>query len=444
MKRIAKYSPLVLAAFFTLAISCERENPVKKEIVEQPEKVEVVTENNTENNEATPTSSESQYTPTQTKLSLNEGEMTNITPGNEFSFRYFAKEFKDNKPASVISSPLSVQFICGMLGNQIPDNSALTEMLGIKGGIEEVNSYFNKLISDVAKIGEDTRMIVANALMKDIGVPDFPEEFLGKLKNYYLVDYSVLEAKPLEDQPIGERPEDLWVKGKTSGLIDRAPEPVLPEMASLFNVLCFNGTWSYTFDPNQTSNQPFYIDNNTTVEKPLMSRLGYYPFYKGDSFSAAILPFGNASFLFTILLPNTGKTLDSVIEGMSAKTWNTIRENLLLKKVSLSIPRFSVSFNENNVFSYIDDSFKTSYLNQMDGLKKEGAHVFPFMRIKQKTIVEINEEGASAAATSQASGVIDNKDSEQIEVFNANHPFAFMISEAGSGLVLFIGTYSGS
>ena len=417
MRIIAKSSLLVLAAFAPLFVSCEG--------VERPEEEEVASDN--------------PYNNTDTNFSFNEGEVAKITNSNEFTFKYFANVYSSIPHEGIITCPLGAQFICGMIGNQISNHSTLVQTLGINGDLNDVNSYFNKLINDIAKIGGDTRVIIANALMKDVKGPDFPEEFLGVLKNNYLVDYSEFEAKSLEDQPIEERPENIWVKEKTSGLIDEAPEPILPEMASLFNVSCFSGAWLYNFNRSQTKERPFY-GSTGTKKVPMMSNLGSFPFYKEELFSAVALPFENTSFLFTILLPNEGKTLESVIKGMRSWTWDKIRQHLSLKTVSLSVPRCSIYFDDNALF-FCED-FTASYFNQMESMAKEGLAVRPFTEIRQKAFMEIKESGVSAANTN-TSLPPDNIDSEQIETFNANHPFAFIISDAGSGLVLFIGKYGG-
>lgn len=449
MKKIANLSFLALAALIPLAISCEREDPTPNVIVELPEKTEVVTEDtdvtqaNDNQNQVLP---DIPYNYPKTKLSLNEEESKNIAPGNDFTFRYFAKEYSDagKLQASIVSSPFSVQIVCGMIGNQIKDHKALCDMLGIEGDINDVNAYFNKLMKDVENFGGDARLRIANAFMKDTRALPFPEDFIESLKVNYLADYQEFEAKTLDKQPVGQRPEDLWVKDKTDGMIDSAPEPVLAEMASLFNVLCFKGGWVDKFDSKMTEDDRFFTNQTNFVERKFMRQTAQFGLYRGDDFSAINLPMGDGSYIFTIALPNKISSLDKVVESLNADVWNTVRKNSFLKIVELSIPRFSLSYNENSVFNHVDKDFLDSYLNQMKDLRMEEYEV---TRIKQKARIDVYEEGTSAAVVTQAIMCTSNGEGgpgAEIEVFNANHPFAFMISEAGSGLVLFIGTYSGS
>ena len=95
MKKIVKLSFFALAALIPLAISCEREDPAPKVIVEEPEKMEVVTE---DNDAAQANDNQGQVLPDipynypKTKLSLNEEESNNIAPGNDFSISFSQAE----------------------------------------------------------------------------------------------------------------------------------------------------------------------------------------------------------------------------------------------------------------------------------------------------------------------------------------------------------------
>ena len=63
-------------------------------------------------------------------------------------------------------------------------------------------------------------------------------------------------------------------------------------------------------------------------------------------------------------------------------------------------------------------------------------------KLAQKTIFKIDEEGASAVAATQ-SMLATSPGEPKIETFIADSPFIYTITESGSGLILFIGVYSG-
>ncbi|MBQ2492222.1 MAG: hypothetical protein II527_02685, partial [Bacteroidales bacterium] len=134
-------SLMAVAAAALLTISCEKQEeelivPVennKEEVVEV-----VAPEEETKVEDPVPVQLP------ETRLSLNEEQMKNIAPGNDFTFRFFEKAYSRSvfeTPGSEVSydvenmflSPLSVQFVCGMLGNLMDDQTSLSKMLGFKG-----------------------------------------------------------------------------------------------------------------------------------------------------------------------------------------------------------------------------------------------------------------------------------------------------------------------
>jgi serpin B len=68
--------------------------------------------------------------------------------------------------------------------------------------------------------------------------------------------------------------------------------------------------------------------------------------------------------------------------------------------------------------------------------------------MRQKAKIKVNEEGSEAAAVTVA-GAIDTSSitPEPVEypkaTFHANRPFVYTISEASSGVIVFVGKFSG-
>ena len=65
--------------------------------------------------------------------------------------------------------------------------------------------------------------------------------------------------------------------------------------------------------------------------------------------------------------------------------------------------------------------------------------------MRQKAKIKVNEEGAEAAAITVA-GMYTNAVGPQEypkATFHANRPFVYAISEASSGVILFVGKFTG-
>ena len=72
------------------------------------------------------------------------------------------------------------------------------------------------------------------------------------------------------------------------------------------------------------------------------------------------------------------------------------------------------------------------------------AHVYISM-MRQKAKIKVNEEGSEAAAVTVAGIKLTSNEPVQYPkaVFHANRPFVYVISEASSGVILFVGKFTG-
>ena len=456
MKTGKSLQTLLCFVIISILASC---TGADKDIIEKPEDiVEVVPETpapQTPKEENTP--QEIHVILPESRLSLTEEQKRNITPGNDFSFLLFDKaihtpEFGSEEMGNRISydvsnlffSPLSIQFTLGMLGNYVKNEESLSEMLGFeKADIGAVNEYFKTIRKGLTE-DESNSFIIANALMRDTLSIPFKEDFTNVLKANYDIDYLCFEAKSLEDLPKGSRPEDIWIKEKTGGMIDSAPMSILREEFSLFNTLCFKGEWDDKFNAELTKDDTFHKDDKTDIIVKMMHKKkpNCY-FYQDSVFSSVSLPLCEDSYLMTILLPKEGKEVTDITGTMDSKGWDALRHGLTFKTVDMSIPKFSSAFSHYNLLNLLDEKYRNEYLEELDRMYDEDPkHTHLFNTIAQKASFTIDENGAAAAVASQA-GMASAPEPGETIVFKADHPFVYVISDAGSGLVLFIGTFSG-
>ena len=63
--------------------------------------------------------------------------------------------------------------------------------------------------------------------------------------------------------------------------------------------------------------------------------------------------------------------------------------------------------------------------------------------IKQKAAIEVSEEGTEASAVTIVKMDTATGGDVSTPTFHADHPFVYLIQEASSGAIFFIGTYQG-
>lgn len=381
-----------------------------------------------------------------TRLSLTTEQMRSISPGNEFSFKLFNRIREKRKSDSIILSPLSVEFVLGMLCNYVDCAEDLCKMLGLDGkDIDVVNNYFQVLIGDLAK-DDMAGLKLSNAIMRDQQAPLFKEELISTLNHYYKADYSSFAALPLSELPVGERPEDLWVKEKTDGMIDSAPIPVLEGEAALFNTICFKGEWVNKFVEENTQDAEFYKADKSKVYVKMMSQIcDSTLFYKGSGYASISLLMSDGAYLLTIMLPDEGQDINTVLSGLNSESWETLRSGLSYEKTQIILPKFKTTFSQYNLFNYLDESFTTAFQDGISRMSNNAGSTYSVKDMAQKAAFEIDENGAKAAAVTEALLISSDGGSKptEIKVFFANHPFVYALSEVGSGLILFIGQYTG-
>lgn len=366
----------------------------------------------------------------ETRLSLTEAEMGNIACSNDFSFDFFRKDY-DGKDK--LLSPLGFQITLGMVGNLVDNYEDIAKLIGFgtEGNKGEVNEYFKHLIEALSGEKCNKELRLANAMMSDMRLEKFPETFLEVLPETYFADILKIEAKTLQEQPVGFRPEDIWCRNNTKGMINKAPFPIFEGQWSLLNALCFQGEWQNKFDKDSTITDDFHINSSEKTSLSMMRKQDNINYYKNDDFAAVSLPFGDGTYNLSILLPNVPFNLPGLLDKLDSKSWDTMRKGFVNQKVRLSIPVFSAEYSKQMVLFGLG----------MKGLVGENGSLI----IGQSARFMMDEEGAAAAAVTQTINPTSTGRSSAPKVvsFIANSPFIYTITETGSGLILFMGTFSG-
>ena len=250
-----------------------------------------------------------------------------------------------------------------------------------------------------------------------------------------------------------------WCNEKTNGMIPTILDEMDPMMVSyLLNAIYFKADWASKFDQKNTKEETFTTEKGSTT-LPLMHQNVLISYLKTNSYSAVILPYGSGLWNMTVLLPEKGKTTDDVIKEMTQSSffnnpgWCETGGNYFEGyEVDLKLPRFETSSDtdllEGGLVRLMQkmgiklafDSYYAEIPNMCD------RPVYIDM-MRQKAKIKVNEEGSEAAAVTVAGMKYESMAHEPIEypkaTFHANRPFVYVIGEASSGVILFVGKYTG-
>ena len=362
----------------------------------------------------------------------------------------------DRTGNSFIYSPLSITYVLGMVNDAATGltEKELEETLGFhEGSIQAVNDYCKKLIDGLPKVDNKVTLNIANAIFvnKDYTLKS---QFQQDMQTYYDAKAEALDfmAPSTLDHING------WCNEKTNGMIPTILDEVDYTVVSyLLNAIYFKADWASKFEEKNTRNEAFTTPNGST-QLPMMHQNVLISYLKSDTYSAVILPYGTGLWNMTIVLPEEGKTTDDVIKELAESSvlnnrgWCDAGGNTFQAyEIDLKLPRFETNSDTDNLA--IDDGLiglmQKMGINRafVDGLAEipnmcEGYPLYIDM-MRQKAKIKVNEEGSEAAAVTVAAMNYKSAD-VPTDTFHANRPFVYVIREASSGVILFVGKFTGA
>ena len=393
-------------------------------------------------------------------ITLTEEQQVFAHDNNQFTLNFLKTVSEaDRSGKSFIYSPLSITYVLGMVNDAAIGytEQELEQSLGFhKGGIKAVNDYCKKLIDGLPKADKNVTLDIANAIFvnqKYTLIPQFEQD----MKDYYDAKAAALDFS--SPQTLGQI--NGWCNDRTKGMIPEILDEVNPDMVSyLLNAIYFKADWASKFDTNNTKNETFTTETSTKT-LPMMHQNVLISYLKTNTYSAVILPYSTGLWNMTVLLPEKGVSTDDLIKEVAQSSvlnnpgWCGTGGNVFQgHQVDLKLPRFETTSDTDklNGEGGLIGLMKSMGINlvfdsdfaEIPNMCKDRSLYISMMR--QKAKIKVNEEGSEAAAVTVA-GVVNTTSVGPTEypkaTFHANRPFVYVISEASSGVILFVGKFTG-
>ena len=397
--------------------------------------------------------------PDRKPIRLTKEQQTFANENNQFALNFLQTiDEADQSEQSYIYSPLSITYVLGMVNDAAEGTTRdeLEQTLGFhEGGIEAVNEYCKTLIEKLPLADESVNLNIVNAIFLNKQYT-LKKQFLEDIQQYYHAKAEALDF---------ESPKTLshingWCNEQTRGMIPTIIESVNKDAVSyLLNAIYFKADWASKFDQNNTKTETFTAEDKTTQKVPLMHQEVLIGYMKNDVFSLVDLPYGNDLWSMTVMLPREGKTTSDIIQWLAENGWPaTYVENhpLFSQKayeVDLKLPRFKTTSDTDELDGTLVKLLQTMGIRmtftewaEIPNMCEQSNVYISMMR--QKAMIEVNEKGAEAAAVTVAEAEVTSAGpTDPIEIpkatFHANRPFVYLIRERSSGVLLFVGKYTG-
>ena len=371
---------------------------------------------------------------------LSSGEQAVIGASNAFGFGLLRELDRTRADSNIFMSPLSASMALGMTMNGAAGQTFEEMRASLAFGTmpaPEINASYRSLIDMLRGLDATVDFRIANSIWYRNGFP-FEQAFLDESQQYFDAKVAGLDFANASAVPsIND-----WVKQSTNGKIDRIVEGPIAEdvVMYLINAIYFNGSWTTRFDKNQTRTEPFTTIGGATAPIAMMRRTDTVRVAETADVQVVDLPYGGGAYAMTILLPKQGKSVRDVVATLTADSWRSAVAGTTAREVELQMPKFTLRWE-----ALLNDPLKALGMRQaFEGggadftrMSRSAGDRLYISKVKQKSFVDVHEEGTEAAAvTSVEIRVVCTCGPQLIRI---DRPFVFAIRERLSGTILFLG-----
>jgi len=371
------------------------------------------------------------------ELNLTARQLQLTQSADRFGLKLFREVVRQEPDKNIFISPLSVSMALGMTANgaanaTLDSMRAVLELDGLTE--EESNAAYQSLMALLTQADPQVQFDVANSIWYRSGLT-FKEDFYQRCRDYFDAVVQGLDFS----QDAAADTMNAWVDEHTQGKIEEiVDKPIDPNTVMfLINAIYFKGIWTYEFDPQDTKDDQFTLPGGTQTPCKMMQQETDLPYMANDLFQAADLPYGDGLFSMTVLLPQPGLSVDSIISELTPENWSTWIGSLDTMGIHLQLPKFTLEYElqMKNVLTAL--GMGVAFTDAADLTRMYGPGGLFISKVKHKTFVDVNEEGTEAAAVTSVE--IGRVSMPATIAFRIDRPFIFVIRERSSGAMLFMG-----
>ena len=372
-------------------------------------------------------------------IELATGGDNIVSSTNKFGFDLFQKIITiEPSNKNVFISPTSISLALAMTWNGARNTTAdsMAQSLRFSDATNnEINAVFKSLIDGLTTVDEKVLLKIANSIWYRQGFT-VEQDFITVNQNYYYSEVQSLDF----NNPSSKNIINSWVEDKTNGKITNLIAEINPQdVMYLINAIYFKGIWQVKFDKAKTSDAPFYLSDGSLKNVPMMNIEDTINYYSNDLFRSVELDYGRGNYSMVILLPNTGKSTNDIINVLTTENWKEWTNGFLKTDIALTMPRFKFDYEItlNDILTGMGMGIAFSDNADFTGINRFGG--LQISSVKHKAFVEVNEEGTEAAAATVVGIELTSFLGINLCI---NRPFIFAIREKYTGTVVFLGRVS--
>ncbi|XP_060762700.1 hibernation-specific plasma protein HP-55-like [Neoarius graeffei] len=355
---------------------------------------------------------------------------------NEFAFRLYKSIASGAQSQNVFFSPLSVSTALAALslGAGGETHQQLLSGLGFDTSAftsEQIHQAFlNLLLNFNQRTGIDLNIGTA-VYVNDTFKPH--PEFLENLKRFYLSDgFSVDFTNTTETT----NEINKYVSEKTHGKISNFIENLDPEtIMYLLSYVYFKGKWCVPFDPQNTREDQFHVDTETTVPVQMMFVEDDFYSYYDHQLAVRVLRLNyKGSFSMILALPDKNITLlEEALSPHHITKWQKLMSE---RTFSVHVPKLSLKTSYSLCSILSELGFKDMFTAKANfsGISDKKLLV---SKVVHKATLDVDEAGTEATGVTGIDFVLLSL--QITETLKFDRPFLMFIIDQKTNDVLFLG-----
>ena len=376
---------------------------------------------------------------------VSESDLKTLVDGNN-AFGLDLYQTLRSQDGNLILSPFSVSLALAMTyaGARGETETQMADVLNF-GPQDQVHNTFNAL--DLAleespivldKDQEPMQLSIANSVWAEQTFTFLPD-FLDMLSVNYGAGIQLMDFINSPDP--SRKIINQWVSDETKDKINNLlPENSITSATKmvLVNAIYFKADWLSPFDVNDTYDSTFKLLDSSEVTVPMMGQQLYIPYFVGEGYTVAELPYAGESAVMTLLVPDEGR-FEEIEAQVDGAMFNEALANLAPADVTLRMPKFEFESPFNLSDALIDMGMPLAFdENRADFSGMTDQQDLYIGNVIHKAFVAVDEKGTEAAVATAV--VMEGATAMMPEnVLTINRPFLFFIRDVETGQILFIG-----
>ena len=314
-----------------------------------------------------------------------------------FAFDLLKQIVKEQPDANVFISPFSASSVLQMVGNGAAGETRAEMQRVLKTGglpaaaLKGAGKSLNQSLNSQTNVILD----LANAIWYQKGVRLKPG-FVSDNQNFFAAKLAGVDfKKPGSVQTIND-----WADKSTRGKIREVVQWPFPPLTRviLANAIYFKGKWERPFDKGETQPHAFHLSGGGEKQVPMMWQRGHFSYQEGDGFQAVRLPYAGGRLQMYLFLPDTNSSPAKLLADLNSETWrDKILPQFMEREGTLALPRFKLNYDVELNDSLKAMGMRSAFTSAADFSMMADEPLY-ISAVKQKSFVDVNEEGTEAAA----------------------------------------------